>query len=513
MGSGGAVPGGETVIPHWIGGRRVEGTLGRSGPVYDPARGIERDRVSLASIQEVDETVRTAAEAATGWGASSLTTRANVLFRFRELLDAHRDELAARVTGEHGKVLDDARGEVARGIENVEFACGVPHLLKGSLSTEVSTGVDVHTVLEPLGVVAGITPFNFPVMVPLWMLANAIACGNAFVLKPSEKDPSAPLLLAELAQRAGLPDGVLDVVQGDATAVDRLLTHPDVAAVSFVGSTPVARHVYGTATANGKRAQALGGAKNHMVVLPDADIGAAADAAVSAAYGSAGERCMAISVVVAVGPAADPLVEAIAGRIGGIAVGPGDDPASMMGPLITEAHRDRVRGYVTGAGDEGARVVVDGSTPPRPDGFFLGCSLLDDIKPGMRVYDDEIFGPVLGVARVATLDEAVDLVNAVPFANGVSLFTGDGGAARRFQRAVQVGMVGINVPIPVPVASHSFGGWKASIFGGSPIYGPEGLRFYTRPKVVTSRWPLRTGQAIGQDPGRSSVDLGFPTTR
>ncbi len=410
------------------------------------------------------------------------------------------------VTKEHGKVLDDARGEVARGIENVEFACSVTHLLKGWSNSEVSSGVDIRTVLEPLGVVAGITPFNFPVMVPLWMMANALACGNCFVLKPSEKDPSVSLLLAEMVQRAGFPDGVLNVVQGDREAVETLLAHPDVAAVSFVGSTPVARHIYETGTRHGKRVQALGGAKNHMVVLPDADLDAAADAAVSAAYGSAGERCMAISVVVAVGAVADPLVEAIAARIPDVVVGAGDDPASQMGPLITGEHRDRVRSYVRGAAEEGATVVVDGSRPGAapPDGFYLGCSLLDGVKPGMRTYDDEIFGPVLGVVRVPTFDEAVSLVNANPYGNGTAVFTRDGGAARRFEREVKVGMVGVNVSIPVPVASHSFGGWKASIFGDSSIYGPDGVRFYTRPKVVTSRWP---------DPGPGALELHFPTNR
>jgi malonate-semialdehyde dehydrogenase (acetylating)/methylmalonate-semialdehyde dehydrogenase len=430
-----------------------------------------------------------------------------MLFRLRELLDGHRDDLAAAVTREHGKVLSDAQGEVARGIDNVEFACGVPHLLKGSHSSEVSSGVDVHTVLQPVGVVAGITPFNFPVMVPLWMIANALACGNTFILKPSEKDPSASLLLAEMVTEAGFPDGVLNVVHGDAEAVNTLLTHPDVDAVSFVGSTPVARHIYETGTAAGKRVQALGGAKNHMVVLPDADLDAAADAAISAGYGSAGERCMAISVVVAVGAVADALVGAIARRIPDVVVGPGDEPASMMGPLITSEHRDRVRSYVTGAAGEGATVVVDGSAPPdtlaHDKGFFVGCSLLDGVAPGMRLYDDEIFGPVLSVVRVATYDEAMALVNANPYGNGVALFTRDGGAARRFEREVQVGMVGINVPIPVPVAAHSFGGWKDSLFGGSPIYGPDGVRFYTRPKVVTTRWP---------DPASSAIDLGFPTT-
>jgi malonate-semialdehyde dehydrogenase (acetylating)/methylmalonate-semialdehyde dehydrogenase len=489
-------------IDHWVGGRRVAGASGRTAPVFDPARGEQTGAVALASAAEVADVVKVAREAATAWGQSSLSTRAAALFRFRELLDARRDELAALVTSEHGKVGADALGEVARGLECVEFACGIPHLLRGSHSAEVSSGVDVHTVLQPVGVVAGITPFNFPVMVPLWMLANAVACGNAFVLKPSERDPSPSLLLAELAQAAGIPDGVVDVVHGDAEAVDALLAHPEVDAVSFVGSTPVARHVYETGTRAGKRVQALGGAKNHMVVLPDADVDAAADAAVSAAYGSAGERCMAISVVVAVGGVADGLVDAIARRIPDVVVGPGDDPSSMMGPLITAGHRDRVRAYVDGAAGEGARVVVDGGAPER--GFFAGCTLLDDVRPGMRCYDDEIFGPVLSVVRAGSYEEAVDLVNANPYGNGVALFTRDGGVARRFEREVEVGMVGINVPIPVPVAWQSFGGWKASIFGDAPIYGPEGIRFYTRPKVVTSRWP---------DPASSVVDLGFPRNR
>ena len=400
-------------------------------------------------------------------------------------------------------MLSDAAGEVARGLENIEFACGIPHLLKGSHSTEVSSGVDVHTVLEPLGVVAGITPFNFPVMVPLWMLANAIACGNAFVLKPSERDPSPSLLLAELAKEAGVPDGVLNVVHGDAVAVDALLTDPGVAAVSFVGSTPIARHVYETGARHGKRVQALGGAKNHMVVLPDADVAAAADAAISAGYGSAGERCMAISVVVAVGAVADPLVAAIAERVPSVVVGPGDDPESQMGPLVTAEHRDRVRAYVDGAEAEGARLVVDGRGD-WPQGFFLGCSLLDRVRPGMRAYDDEIFGPVLSVVRVDTFEEAVDLVNTNPYGNGTALFTRDGGAARRFERDIAAGMVGINVAIPVPVGFYSFGGWKSSLFGDSAMYGPEGIRFYTRPKVVTTRWP---------DPATSEIDLGFPRTR
>jgi malonate-semialdehyde dehydrogenase (acetylating)/methylmalonate-semialdehyde dehydrogenase len=492
---------GET-IGHWIGGRAVPGLAARTSPVFDPARGVEVARVSLASAAEVADALEVAREASESWAGSSLSKRSAALFRLRELLDQHRDDLAALVTREHGKVRGDALGEVARGLECVEFACGIPHLLKGTVSTEVSTGIDVQTTLHPVGVVAGITPFNFPVMVPLWMMANAISCGNAFVLKPSEKDPSPSLLFAELVQKAGIPDGVLTVLQGDAEAVNTLLASPHVDAVSFVGSTPIARHVYETGTRHGKRVQALGGAKNHMVVLPDADVSAAADAAVSAAYGSSGERCMAISVVVAVGPVADPLIDAIAERVPGIVVGAGADEASMMGPLITREHRDRVRSYVDQAAAEGARVVVDGDVP-ESDGFFAGCTLLDDLAPGMRVYDDEIFGPVLGVVRVDTYDEAVALVNANPYGNGVALFTRDGGVARRFQRQVSVGMVGINVPIPVPVAWHSFGGWKASLFGDSAMYGPEGIRFYTQPKVVTSRWP---------EPEASKIDLGFPTT-
>ena len=491
-------------IGHWVGGRAVPGTSGRTTPVYDPARGVQTGEVALASAAEVDAVVASAVVASPEWRSSSLTRRASLLFRLRELLDASRDELAAAVTREHGKVLEDAKGEVARGIENVEFACGIPNLMKGSSNSEISTGIDIRTVLEPLGVVAGITPFNFPIMVPLWMMANAIACGNCFVLKPSEKDPSVSLVLAEIVQRAGFPDGVFSVVQGDRETVETLLAHPDVAAISFVGSTPVARHIYETVTRHGKRVQALGGAKNHMVVLPDADLDAAADAAVSAAYGSAGERCMAISVVVAVGPVADPLIEAIATRIPDVVVGAGDDQASLMGPLITAEHRDRVQSYVERAAEEGAKVVVDGSATGLEHGFFVGCSLLDDVKPGMRVYDDEIFGPVLSVVRVSTFDEALALVNDNPYGNGTALFTRDGGMARRFEREVQVGMVGINVPIPVPVASHSFGGWKASIFGDASIYGPDGIRFYTRPKVVTSRWP---------EPGPTSVQLHFPTNR
>jgi malonate-semialdehyde dehydrogenase (acetylating)/methylmalonate-semialdehyde dehydrogenase len=397
-------------------------------------------------------------------------------------------------------------GEVARGLENLEFSCGVPHLLKGGFSEQASRGIDVYQIRQPLGVVAGITPFNFPAMVPMWMFATAIACGNAFILKPSEKDPSVSLFLAELMKQAGVPDGIFNVVQGDKLAVDRLLDHPGVKAISFVGSTPVARSIYETATRNGKRVQALGGAKNHMLVLPDADVPMAADAAVSAAYGSAGERCMSISVVVAVGNVADPLIAAIRERIAGIKVGPGLEAGNEMGPLITREHRDRVASYVANAASEGATVAVDGrrNAVSESAGFFLGPSLLDQVQPGMRCYRDEIFGPVLGIVRADTYDQALRLINDNPFGNGVAIFTRDGGAARQFQFDVEAGMVGINVPIPVPVAYYSFGGWKASLFGDLHIYGPEGVQFYTRGKVVTSRWP---------DPGTSRVDLGFPQAR
>ncbi|PYE55985.1 CoA-acylating methylmalonate-semialdehyde dehydrogenase [Deinococcus yavapaiensis] len=492
-------------VTHWLSGAPVASTSGRSAPVYNPATGEVQAHVDLASLQEVDHAVEIAKAAFPAWRATALSRRAEIMFKFRDLVDRHRDDIARMLTKEHGKVHSDALGEVARGLENVEFACGVPHLLKGGFSEGASRGVDVYSIRQPLGVVAGITPFNFPAMVPLWMLANALACGNTFILKPSEKDPSVSLLLAELLKQAGLPDGVFGVVQGDKLAVDRLLEHPDVQAVSFVGSTPIAKYVYETGTKHGKRVQALGGAKNHMVVLPDADLGMAADAAVSAAYGSAGERCMAISAVVAVGGIADDLVAAIAERIPKLKVGPGSDPDAEMGPLISGEHRDRVAGYVTHAPQEGATVVVDGARHGvEGDGFFYGPALLDHVKPGMRCYEDEIFGPVLGVVRVETYEEAVNLVNANPFGNGVAIFTRDGGAARQFQYDVQVGMVGVNVPIPVPVAYYSFGGWKASLFGDTHMYGPEGINFYTRAKVVTSRWP---------DPSTSKVDLGFPRTR
>ncbi|MCU4182930.1 CoA-acylating methylmalonate-semialdehyde dehydrogenase [Acidiferrimicrobium sp. IK] len=490
-------------ISHWIGGRVTAGTSGRSAPVFDPATGDVAAMVDLAGADEVDAAVDSARRAAKGWGGTSLARRAAVLFAFRELLHARAADLAAVITAEHGKVLADAAGEVARGLENVEFATGIPTLLKGGFSAEVSTGVDVLSLRQPLGVVAGITPFNFPAMVPLWMCANAVACGNAFILKPSERDPSASMLLAELWQQAGLPDGVFSVVQGDRQAVDALIAHPDVAALSFVGSTPVARHIHQAGTATGKRVQALGGAKNHMVVMPDADVDWAADAAVSAGYGAAGERCMAISVVVAVGGIGDQLVQAIAERLPKLTVGPGADAATDMGPLITAEHRDRVAGYIDAGAAEGATVVVDGREASLPScGFFLGATLLDHVGEDMTVYTDEIFGPVLSVVRCDSLDDALGLVNRNPYANGTAIFTRDGGAARRFQTQVEVGMVGVNVAIPVPVAYYSFGGWKASLFGDSHMYGQEGVNFYTRSKVVTSRWPERSAP--------SAVDLGFP---
>ena len=494
-----------TSIDHWISGSRTAGASGRSAAVFDPATGQQTGAVALASAGEVDAAVKSAAAAAREWRTSSLSARSAVLFTFRELLHAHTDELAAIITAEHGKVRSDAAGEVARGLENVEFATGIPALLKGGYSEQASTGVDVYSIRQPLGVVAGITPFNFPAMVPLWMCANAIACGHAFILKPSEKDPSASLRLAELWQQAGLPDGVFTVVQGDREAVEALLDHPDVAGVSFVGSTPIAKHIYERATAAGKRVQALGGAKNHALVLPDADLDLAADAIVSAAYGSAGERCMALSVAVAVGDVGDDLVSALAKRLPALRIGPGAEPGTDMGPLVTREHRDRVAGYVAEGADAGATVVSDGRTADVPaDGFYLGTTLLDHVTPDMTVYRDEIFGPVLSVVRVGTFEEGLALINANPYANGTAIFTRDGGAARRFRSEVEVGMVGINVPIPVPVAYYSFGGWKDSLFGDTHMYGPEGISFYTRGKVVTERWP---------DPATSSVDLGFPRTR
>ena len=491
-------------IQHWIDGKVVASTSGRTAPVYNPALGEQSGVVALASVEEVDAAVAAAKAAAPGWRATSLSKRAEILFRMRELVDANRKEIATLLTAEHGKVLSDSLGEVARGLENIEFACGVPHLLKGGFSEQASTGVDVYSIRQPLGVVAGITPFNFPAMVPMWMFANALACGNTFVLKPSEKDPSVTMFVAELLAKAGLPDGCFNIVQGDKVAVDRLLEHDDIAAVSFVGSTPIAKYIYETGTRNGKRVQALGGAKNHMLVLADADLDMAADAAIGAAYGSAGERCMAISVVLAADSVADELVAKIAERIPKVKVGNGMEPDAEMGPLITAESRDRVKGYIDGAPAEGATVVVDGRPESTDGGYFVNPTLIDNVKPGMKCYDDEIFGPVLSVTRVSGYEEGVEMINASPFANGTAIFTRDGGAAREFQFDIEVGMVGINVPIPVPVSYYSFGGWKASLFGDTHMYGPEGINFYTRGKVVTSRWP---------DPATSSVDLGFPETR
>ena len=494
-------------VTHWINGARTAGTSGRNGPVYNPATGEVARQVDFASVEEVKAAVKAAHDAFPAWRATSISRRTEILFRIRNLVDTHREEIAAHLTREHGKVRTDALGEVARGLENIEFATGIPHLLKGGFSEQASTGIDVYQIRQPLGVVAGITPFNFPAMVPMWMFANAIACGNAFVLKPSEKDPSASVYLGELLKEAGLPDGVFNVVHGDKVAVDAILEHPDIAAVSFVGSTPIARYIYETGTKHGKRVQALGGAKNHMVVLPDADIGMAADAAVSAAYGSAGERCMAISVVVAVGDVADPLVEAIEQRLPKIKVGPGHEEGSEMGPLITKEHRDKVASYLDSGKHQGATLRVDGRQHVLYNqdggGFFLGVSLLDNVTPEMECYSND-FGPVLEIIRVPTYTDAARIIDENPYANGTAIFTRDGGAARQFQFDVNVGMVGINVPIPVPVAYYSFGGWKASLFGDLHMYGPEGIQFYTRAKVVTARWP---------DPGTSSVDLGFPRTR
>jgi malonate-semialdehyde dehydrogenase (acetylating) / methylmalonate-semialdehyde dehydrogenase len=493
-------------VSHFIGGSVVASASGRSGMVWNPATGEAQAKVDFADAEDVDRAVAQAKEAFPKWRATPLSRRAEIMFRLRELVDQNRRKLAEIITLEHGKTIPDAMGEVARGLENVEFACGIPNLLKGGFSEQVSNGIDVYQIRQPLGVVAGITPFNFPAMVPMWMFASAIACGNTFILKPSEKDPSVSVYLAGLLREAGVPDGVFNVVQGDRVAVDRLLEHPDVSAVSFVGSTPIAKAIYETGTRKGKRVQALGGAKNHMLVLPDADIAMAADAAVSAGFGSAGERCMAISVVVTVGGVADPLIRAIEERIAGIKIGPGMEEGNEMGPLITREHRDRVASYMDTATAEGAKVAVDGRAHPVSSraGFFLGASLLDQVKPGMRCYNDEIFGPVLSVVRAQTYDEALRVINSNPYANGTAIFTRDGGAARQFQFDVEVGMVGINVPIPVPVSYYSFGGWKASLFGDLHMYGPEGVQFYTRAKVVTSRWP---------DPGTSSVDLGFPQVR
>ena len=479
-------------IEHWIDGRRTPGEGTRRGPVFNPATGQQQAEVTLATGADVDAAVASAKQAFEEWGQSSLSRRTKVLFRFRDLVDARSKELAGVISDEHGKVVSDALGEVQRGLEVVEFACGIPHLVKGEYSDQVSGGVDVFSFREPLGVVAGITPFNFPIMVPMWMHPVAIATGNTFVLKPSERDPSASMLVAELWAEAGLPDGVFNVVHGDKEAVDALLDHPDVAAVSFVGSTPIARYIHERGTAHGKRVQALGGAKNHAIVLPDADVDFASDHLVAAAFGSAGERCMAVSAAVAVGDAADGVLEAVAAKARKVQVGPGRDAASEMGPVVSSAARDRIVGLIGSGEQQGATLTVDGrslSVPGYEDGFWVGPTVIDRVTPEMDVYREEIFGPVLSVVRADTVDAAIDLVNANPYGNGTAIFTSSGESARRFQRGVKVGMIGINVPIPVPMAYYSFGGWKDSLFGQSRIHGMDGIAFYTRSKVVTSRWP------------------------
>src|SRR3984957_7270841 len=495
---------------HWNNGKPWTLDSASSGDIYNPATGQVSGTVDFGGAAEVGAAVAAAAAALPGWRETSLVRRGDVMFRFRELLTRHTRDLATLITAEHGKVLSDAMGEVARGLEVVEFACGIPHLLKGGFSENVSAGVDAYSIRQPVGVVAGITPFNFPAMVPMWMFPIALACGNTFILKPSEKDPSASLLIAELLSEAGLPDGVFNIVHGAKPAVDALLTHPDVRAVSFVGSTPIARYVAETATNHGKRVQALGGAKNHMVVLPDADLDLAADAAVNAGFGSAGERCMAISALVAVDPVGDELVQKIKDRVSKLTVGPGSDERSEMGPLVTQVHRDKVASYLDGGVAQGATLEIDGRAHPvtgvepggeNADGFWLGPSLLDHVTPEMSAYQDEIFGPVLSVIRAESYAEAVDLVNSSPYGNGVAIFTNDGGAARRFVSEAEIGMVGVNVPIPVPMAYYSFGGWKASLFGDTHMHGTEGVHFYTRGKVVTSRW---------LDPSHGGVNLGFP---
>ncbi len=480
-------------IGHFIGGRRVEGTSGRYGPIFDPATGEQTGRVAFATAAEVDRAVQAAKEAQKAWGDTPPIRRARVMFRFKTLIEQNMDRLARLVTEEHGKTLEDAKGSITRGLEVVEFACGLPHLLKGEFSFQVGTGVDLVSQRFPLGVCAGITPFNFPAMIPLWMFPLAIACGNGFVLKPSEKDPSCPMALAELALEAGIPEGLLNVVNGDKEAVDAILAHPDIKAVSFVGSTPVAEYVYRTGCAHGKRVQALGGAKNHMVIMPDADLDMAVDALVGAAYGSAGERCMAVSVAVPVGEkTADALVEKLAPRVRQLKIGPGTEPGVEMGPLVTREHLEKVRGYVDLGVKEGAELVVDGRDfrmQGYENGFFIGGCLFDRVTPEMRIYREEIFGPVLSVVRMPDLEHAVDIVNRHEYGNGVAIFTRDGATARNFANMVEIGMVGINVPIPVPVAYHSFGGWKRSLFGDHHTHGMEGIRFYSRLKAITSRWP------------------------
>ena len=490
-------------ITHWINGASWSGAAKRKGEVFNPATGLKTGEVDFAELSTIDEAIESAAKAFPMWRDTSLTKRAQIVFKFRELLNNKKEELAAIITSEHGKVLSDALGEVTRGQEVVEFACGIPHLLKGGFSEGVSNGVDVYSIRQPVGVVAGITPFNFPAMVPMWFFPIAIAAGNTFILKPSEKDPSAAIWLAKLWKEAGLPDGVFTVINGDKVAVDRLLEHPKVKAISFVGSTPIAKYVYETGTKNGKRVQALGGAKNHMVVLPDADLELTADAAINAGFGSAGERCMAISVVVAVEPVADELIKRIVDRMSKLVTGDGTKN-SDMGPLVTKQHRDKVASYVEAGIKEGATAVVDGrnvQADGAKDGYWLGPTLFDNVKTNMTIYTDEIFGPVLSVVRVKTYEEALKIVNDHPYGNGTAIFTNDGGAARRFQNEIEVGMVGVNVPIPVPVAYYSFGGWKNSLFGDSHAHGTEGVNFYTRGKVITSRW---------LDPSHGGINLGFP---
>ena len=491
-------------ITHWINGERTTADAERTGPVFNPATGQQTGEVSFATEHDVDLAVRTARNAFETWRDVSLTRRQNIMFAFRELVATRRMDLARALSAEHGKTIDDALGEVQRGLEVIDFACNIAHLLKGDFSEQVSRGVDTYTIRQPLGVVAGITPFNFPTMVPMWMYPIAIACGNTFVLKPSEKDPSTSLMVAEMLAEAGLPDGVFNVVHGDKVAVDALLTHPDVQAISFVGSTPIASYIYETGTAHGKRVQALGGAKNHMIVLPDADMDLAADAAVSAGFGSAGERCMAISVVVTVGDAADQLMPEVEVRLAELKVAPGDAEGAQMGPLVTQQHLERVLSYVDAGEKEGATIVADGrgfSVAGHEDGFFMGPTLFDNVSPDMSIYRDEIFGPVLSTVRTEHYEDAIKLINDNQYGNGTAVFTNDGGAARKFQNEIQVGMVGVNVPIPVPLSFYSFGGWKDSIFGSHAIYGPEGVHFYTRQKVIISRWP---------DPIHRGVDLGFP---
>ena len=490
-------------LEHWVGGAAFGGASTRTSPVYNPADGTVSREVRLASVADVNDAVATARAAFPGWSGASLAKRQAVLFTFRELLNARKEDLAAILTNEHGKVTSDALGEIARGLEVVEWATAIPHLMKGEYSENVSTGVDVYSLHQPLGVVGIISPFNFPAMVPLWFFPIAIAAGNTVILKPSEKDPSAAMWMAALLKEAGLPDGVLNVVHGDKEAVDALLEHPDVASISFVGSTPIAKYIYETASRAGKRVQALGGAKNHMLVLPDADLDLVADSAVNAGFGSAGERCMAISVVVAVEPVADELVEKIRSRISGLRVGDGTRGCDM-GPLITREHRDKVASYIDVAISDGASVVVDGrgiEVDGAADGFWLGPTLIDRVPVTSDVYRHEIFGPVLSIVRVASYEEGLELINSSPYGNGTAIFTNDGGAARRFQREVQVGMVGINVPIPVPVGYYSFGGWKDSLFGDTKAYGPDAIHFFTRQKAITSRW---------LDPSHGGINLGFP---